>query len=61
MKAKTMLMRLLLVAALAFGMPVQAYVGNFIKTFQEFPPRQKTASFSLDQVMEKMMSPAGAQ
>jgi arylsulfatase len=53
MKAKTMLMRLLLVAALAFGMPAQAYVGNFIKTFQEFSPHQKTASFGLDQVMEK--------
>ena len=41
--------------------PAQAYVGNFLKTFQEFPPRQKAASFSLDQVMEKMMTPAGAQ
>ncbi|MGD8703311.1 MAG: hypothetical protein PVH26_12820 [Desulfosarcina sp.] len=40
-------------AALAFGMPAQAYVGNFIKTFQEFSPHQKTTSFSLDQVMEK--------
>jgi arylsulfatase len=41
--------------------PAQTYVGNFLKTFQEFPPRQKAASFGLDQVMEKMMSPAGAQ
>jgi arylsulfatase len=41
--------------------PAQAYVGQFLATFQEFPPRQKAASFSLDQVMEKMKAPAGAQ
>lgn len=40
--------------------PAQAYVGQFLATFQEFPPRQKAASFSLDQVMEKMKLPAGA-
>jgi arylsulfatase A-like enzyme len=40
--------------------PAQAYVGRFLATFREFPPRQKAASFSLDQVMEKMMNPAGA-
>jgi arylsulfatase len=40
--------------------PAQAYVGGFLATFQEFPPRQKAASFSLDQVMEKMKNPAGA-
>jgi arylsulfatase len=34
--------------------PAQAYVGRFLQTFQEFPPRQKAASFSLDQVMEKL-------
>ncbi|MHC4306984.1 MAG: arylsulfatase, partial [Planctomycetota bacterium] len=34
--------------------PAQTYVGNFLKTFKEFPPRQKAASFSLDQVMEKL-------
>jgi arylsulfatase len=38
--------------------PAQAYVGNFLETFQEFPPRQKAASFSLDKVMEKMTEPA---
>ena len=37
--------------------PAQAYVGNFLSTFQEFPPRQKAASFSLDQVMEKLSPP----
>ncbi len=34
--------------------PAQAYVGNFLKTFQEFPPRQKPGSFSLDRVMEEL-------
>lgn len=37
-----------------FLVPAQAYVGNFLATFQEFPPRQKAASFSLEQVMEKL-------
>jgi arylsulfatase len=39
--------------------PAQAYVGQFLATFKDFPPRQKAASFSLDQVMEKMLSPGG--
>ena len=34
--------------------PAQAYVGNFLKTFQAFPPRQKPGSFSLDRVMEEL-------
>jgi arylsulfatase len=42
-----------------FLVPAQAYIGNFLATFQEFPPRQKAASFSLDQVMEKMTAPVG--
>ena len=41
--------------------PAQTYVGQFLATFQEFPPRQKAASFSLDQVMEKLQTPGGAQ
>ncbi len=40
--------------------PAQSYVAQFLATFREFPPRQKAASFSLDQVMEMMKSPAGA-
>ena len=34
--------------------PAQQYVGKFLTTFKEFPPRMKAASFSLDQVMEQM-------
>ncbi|MEM8700395.1 MAG: arylsulfatase [Pseudomonadota bacterium] len=41
--------------------PAQQYVGQFLATFQEFPPRQKAASFSLDQVMDKLSTPHGAQ
>ncbi|MEE9193590.1 MAG: sulfatase-like hydrolase/transferase, partial [Thermodesulfobacteriota bacterium] len=37
--------------------PAQQYVANFLATFKEFPPRQKAASFSIDQVMEKLQSP----
>jgi arylsulfatase A-like enzyme len=39
--------------------PAQAYVGQFLATFKEFPPRQKAASFSLDQVMEQLKAPGG--
>jgi len=38
--------------------PAQTYVAKFMATFKEFPPRQKAASFSLDQVMEKLTPPA---
>ena len=40
--------------------PAQDYVGQFLATFKDYPPRQKAASFSLDQVMDKLTSPAGA-
>jgi arylsulfatase A-like enzyme len=33
--------------------PAQAVVAEFLKTFQAFPPRQKPASFSIDQALEK--------
>ncbi len=36
--------------------PAQAYVAEFLETFKEYPPRQKPASFSLDQVMEKLQT-----
>ena len=41
-----------------FMVPAQTYVGRFLATFQEYPPRQKAASFSLDQVMEKLSPPS---
>jgi arylsulfatase len=44
-----------------FLVPAQQYVAGFLKTFQEFPPRQKPASFSIDQVMEMMTSSTGSK
>jgi len=40
--------------------PAQAYVGQFLETFKEFPPRQKAASFSLDQVMDQLSENVGS-
>jgi len=39
--------------------PAQAYVGKFLETFKDFPPRQKAASFSVDQVMDRLRSSGG--
>jgi arylsulfatase len=33
--------------------PAQALVAEFLKSFQEFPPSQRPASFSIDEVLEK--------
>jgi len=35
----------------------QALVGQFLATFQDYPPRQKAASFTVDQAMEKLQAP----
>jgi arylsulfatase A-like enzyme len=42
-------------------LPAQQVVGEFLKTFQEFPPRQKAASFTIDQVQEKLLAGAGSR
>ncbi len=34
--------------------PAQAVVGEFLGTFKEYPPSQKSGSFSVDQIIEKM-------
>jgi arylsulfatase len=39
--------------------PAQAYVGQFLATFKEFPPSQKAGSFSLDAVLESLSRGAG--
>ncbi len=44
-----------------FLVPAQQYVGQFLATFKEFPPRQKPASFSIDQVMEQMQAGGGSK
>lgn len=43
-----------------FLIPAQQYVAEFLSTFKEFPPRQKAASFTIDQVMDKLQSTGGA-
>jgi arylsulfatase len=43
-----------LVEHLFLFVPVQKIVGNFLATFVEFPPDQKSGSFSVEQVLEKL-------
>ncbi len=40
--------------------PAQAYVGKFLATFRQYPPRQKAASFSLDAVLETLKQGTGS-
>jgi len=40
--------------------PAAAYVGKFIGTFKEYPPRQKPGSFNLDRVMESLQKPTSS-
>jgi arylsulfatase A-like enzyme len=37
--------------------PAGAYVGQWLQSFREFPPRQKPGSFSLDRVMQAVTAP----
>jgi arylsulfatase len=39
--------------------PAQQYVGRFLATFKDYPPRQKPGSFSIDQVLESLQSVSG--
>jgi arylsulfatase len=39
--------------------PAAAYVGRWMQSFKEFPPRSKPGTFNLSQVMEKLTKPAG--
>jgi arylsulfatase A-like enzyme len=39
--------------------PAGAYVGQWLQSFRDFPPRQKPGSFNLDQVMEAVSKGAG--
>jgi arylsulfatase len=47
-----------LVEHLFLLVPVQKIVGDFLATFKEFPPDQKSGSFSVDQVLEKLQEGA---
>jgi len=37
--------------------PAAGYVGEWLQSFREFPPRQKPGSFNLERVMEAVMKP----
>jgi len=41
--------------------PAAGFVGQWLQSFREFPPRQKPGSFNLDHVMEAVTSNAGKQ
>jgi arylsulfatase len=41
--------------------PAQAYVGQFIATFKDYPPRQKAASFNMDEIMSKLSEGGGSK
>ncbi len=36
--------------------PAQAYIYNWLQSFKEFPPRQKPATFSIDEIMKKLQA-----
>ena len=36
--------------------PAATYVGQWLQSFREFPPRQKPGSFNLDKVMAAVTS-----
>jgi arylsulfatase len=39
--------------------PAQAAAAQWLSSFKDFPPRQKPASFNLDDVMRQMTEPHG--
>lgn len=41
--------------------PSQMYIVNFIETFKAFTPRQKPASFGIDQALETLQQTAGGR
>jgi hypothetical protein len=41
--------------------PAQAYVGQFLMSFKDYPQRQKAAAFNLDEVMRKLQENSGSK
>jgi arylsulfatase len=41
--------------------PAQAYVGQFLATFKDYPQRQKAASFNMDEVMKNLQESGGSK
>ena len=44
-----------------FIVPAQQYVASFLATFEEFPPRQRAASFTVDQVLQQLEAGVGSR
>ena len=42
-------------------MPAQAYVGQFLMTFKDYPQRQKAATFNMDEVLRKLQESDGSK
>ena len=40
--------------------PAGKYIGEWLQSFRDFPPRQKPGTFNLDRVMEKITQPLGS-
>ncbi len=38
-----------------------AGIANFLESFKDFPPSQRPASFSIDQIMQKLQEGAGSK
>ena len=43
-----------------FFVPAATFVGNFLSTFRDFPPRQRPGSFTIDGALEMLYSTGGA-
>jgi arylsulfatase len=41
--------------------PAQAYVGQFLMTFKDYPQRQKAAAFNMDEVFRKLQESGGSK
>jgi hypothetical protein len=41
--------------------PAQHYVGRFLATFKDYPPRRKAVSFNLYEVMQKLKESGGSR
>jgi arylsulfatase len=39
--------------------PAQDFVGKFLMTFKKYPPRQKAATFNLDEILQKLKASGG--
>jgi arylsulfatase len=39
--------------------PAQAYVAKFVATFKDYPPRQKSASFTAGDALDMLQKPDG--